>query len=148
MMPTLVWTGVLTGVAWADWRTRSVAWSTLLGATLLTLVWYPPWIEPSGWLAACLTVSFMAVYVWSRTRRHPHTVVWGLADYWIASLTILWVHGSWLTEAWLIVATFGLQLLWSGWTWWRHHRLSTTWPWLVGYWFVWGGYTFLHIISR
>lgn len=131
-----VWTLVLTGVAWADWRMRSVALSTLWAVGLLTAIWYPPWAHWPAWAAAGLTAAGAALYVWIMTRR-PGAVVWGAADYWIASLTILWVHGSWLTAAWLIGATFGLQLLWSGWTWWRRRTVSASWPWLVGYWWVW-----------
>ncbi|PSR23698.1 hypothetical protein SAMN00768000_3708 [Sulfobacillus thermosulfidooxidans DSM 9293] len=146
-MNNLLWTGLLTGVAWADWRTRSVAWSTLLLATALTLIEHPPWIDPAGWFAAALTGGFAASYVGWRTRRHPGVVIWGLADYWIASLTMLWMHNAWLMGLWLIVAAFGVQIVVSAALWLIRRPVPSSWPWLVGYWGVWCLYLVSHTFT-
>jgi hypothetical protein len=137
MIAPWVWTAVLAGLAWADWRTRSVAYGTLAGVTLLTLAWYPPWTHAAQWGAAALFVGGAAGYVALRRWRRPGVVIWGAADYWVAALTILWLGGQWVTVLTLVVAAFGVQVLWSLGQWLLRRTVPSRWPWLVGFWAVW-----------
>lgn len=138
-----VWTLVLAGVAWADWRTRSLSWGTLIAMTVLTLGWFPPWRTPGAWLAASAIFAGSAGYVAGYRRCHPHTVVWGLADYWVAALTVLWLqpHIGWIFG--MILGAFAVQLLASTGIWMATRRLPSQWPWLVGFFVAW---TWLHAV--
>ncbi len=132
-----IWTLVLAGLAWADWRRRSVALSTLGGVMLLTLIVFPPWRDGSAWGAAGLTWLVWAGYVGLRRLRPPHSVIWGGADYTVASLSILWMHGAWVSVWWMTLAGFGVQILVTGLYGLRQRPVPTPWPWLVGFSGVW-----------
>lgn len=139
-MITGLWTLVLAGLAWADWRQRSVALYTLVGITLLTILVFPPWHYAAAWEAAAITWGIWAGYVGLRRLRPPHPVIWGGADYTVASLTVLWMHGVWLSVWWMTIAAFGVQLLVTGVLGLCHRPVPTPWPWLVGFsgvWLIW-----------
>ncbi|MCY0885325.1 MAG: hypothetical protein OWV35_05500, partial [Firmicutes bacterium] len=137
MIAPLVWTAVLTGFAWADWRTRSVALATLGGVTLLTLAWFPPWTAAAAWGAAVLFFAGSAGYVTLRRGRRPGPAIWGAADYAVAALTIVWLRGAWFSTLCLVLAAFGVQLAWSLGQWLATRTMPARWPWLVGFWAVW-----------
>jgi len=111
--------------------------STLIGAGLLTVIWYRPWEHMHAWLAAALFWAVAAGYVAFRQWRHPDRVIWGAADSLVAALTMVWLGGSWLTGVTLVLAAFGVQIVWSAGQWLWTRTVPTRWPWLVGFWGVW-----------